>query len=101
MKRYSVHSSILTLYKRNTTPHARAMPPPTPFIIYTKQDESGWVRYLPDSLDSENSDLARMTIEDLTLRSEKGNRQLCVISPKLALAVIKPERADERIKPGV
>ena len=75
--------------------------PPTPFIIYTKQDDIGWVRYVPDSLDSENSDLARMTIEELTLRSEKGNRQLCVISPNLALAVMKPEHADESIKPGV
>ena len=77
------------------------MPPPTPFIIYTMQDESGWVRYLPDSLNSENGDLKRMTVEELTIQSEKGNRQLCVISPKLALAVIKPERADESIKPGV
>ena len=76
--------------------------PPTPFIIYTKQDKkSGWVRYVPDSLDSENSDLARMTIEELTLRSEKGNRQLCVISSNLALAVMKPERTDESIEPGV
>jgi len=49
----------------------------------------------------ENGDLKRMTVEELTIQSEKGNRQLCVISPKLALAVIKPERADERIKPGV
>ena len=77
------------------------MPSPTPFIIYTNRDDAGWVRYLPDSLDSENSDLVRMTLEDLTRRSEQGNRQLCVISPNLALAVMKPERTDESIKPGV
>ena len=66
---------------------------PTPFIIYTNklEDKSGWVRYLPDSLNDENSDLVRMTIEELTLRSKRGNRQLCVISPKLALAVMQPE----------
>ena len=74
---------------------------PTPFIIYTNKDKSGWVRYVQDSLDGENSDLARMTVEELTLRSEKGNRKLCVISPMLALAVMNPERADESIKPGV
>ena len=70
---------------------------PTPFIIYTNklEDKSGWVRYLPDSLDDENSDLVRMTIEELTLRSEKGNRQLCVVSPELALAVMKPEEVTE------
>ena len=75
--------------------------PPTPFIVYINKDTNGWVRYLPDSLNSENGDLKRMTVEELTIQSEKGNRKLCVISPKLALAVIKPQHADESIKPGV
>ena len=74
---------------------------PSPFIIYTNKDNAGWVRFVPDSLDSEDGDLVRMTLEDLTSRSKAGNRQLCVISPMLALAVMKPVRAAEGIKAGV
>lgn len=76
-----------------------------PFIIYTNRDPTdkcGWVRYIPteQQLDGGNSDLARMTLEDLELRAEANNRKLCRVMPTLVLAVSKPER-QERFEPQV